>query len=61
MIRILRTDGKIIDVPRAVTAEIKGKEVACYDSRGIIVARYPSDTVTMFGKQLPEEAELLPD
>ena len=53
MIRILRTDGTIEDVSRALSAEVKGKEVVCLDRKGIIVARYPSDTVTLFGQHLP--------
>lgn len=55
MIRILRSDGTIIEVPRALSAEVKGKEVVCQDSKGVIVARYPSATVTLFGLHLPED------
>ena len=60
MIRVLQTDGNMVELPLAVSAEIKGKEVVCYDRRGVAVARYPSDTVTIFGRHLPQEADLEP-
>jgi hypothetical protein len=58
MIRVLQTDGTIHNVAEAVSAEIRGPEVVCYDRRGVIVARFPSDSVTIFGRNLPSDAEM---
>ncbi len=54
MIQVIMKDGTTIEVPGGVSAEVQGKEVVCYDRRGVIVARYPSDMVTMFGPHLPD-------
>jgi hypothetical protein len=61
MIRVLMKDGATAEVMDAVTAEVKGKEVVCYDRRGVIVARYPSDEVTLFGPHLPSVADMPAD
>ena len=53
MIQVLRSNGTIEEVPRALSAEVKGKEVVCLDRKGVIVARYPSASVTLFGQHLP--------
>jgi hypothetical protein len=58
MMRILQTDGTLIEVPAAISAEVMGKEVVCYDRKGVIVARYPSSQVTIFGSHLPASAVL---
>jgi len=58
MIRVLRTDGELLELPLAVSAEIQGKELVCYDRYGVALARYPSDTVTIFGRDLPDHSAL---
>ena len=58
MIRVLQTDGKMIELPLAASAELKGKEVVCYDRRGVVIARYPSEKVTIYGRNIPSEAGL---
>ena len=58
MIRVLLINGNILELPLAVSAEIKGKEVVCYDRRGVAIDRYPSETVTIFGRHLPNDADL---
>lgn len=58
MIRILLTSGQIVDVPDATAAEVQGREVVCSDRHGVVVARFPSESVTIYGSHLPLEAEL---
>lgn len=59
MIQVIMKDGTTIEVPDGVSAEVKGKEVVCYDRRGVIIARHPSDLVTMFGPHLPDADAVL--
>jgi hypothetical protein len=61
MIRVITKDGATVEVANAVSAEVMGKEVVCYDRRGVIVARYPSETVTLFGPHLPRPDDLIDD
>jgi hypothetical protein len=59
MIRVIKKDGVTAEVSEAVAAEVMGKEVVCYDRRGVIVARFPSEAVTLFGPHLPLARDVL--
>jgi hypothetical protein len=61
MIQVIKKDGETVAVPSATNAEVRGREVVCYDRRGVIIARFPSDTVTLFGPHLPSLEQLARD
>jgi hypothetical protein len=58
MIQVIKKDGETVAVPNAVSAEVQGREVVCYDRRGVIIARFPSQAVTLFGPHLPTPEQL---
>jgi hypothetical protein len=58
MIQVIKKDGETVAVPSATAAEVRGREVVCYDRRGVIIARFPSESVTLFGPHLPSPEQL---